>query len=83
MAAIKTPMVIHGTSGIKPDEVQRLAKEGICKFNIGTCLRQRFGQGLRDTLDNDPLVFDRLEIMRKVIPEVRDEADKMIALLGQ
>lgn len=83
MAAIKTPMVIHGTSGIKPDEVKRLAKEGICKFNIGTCLRQRFGYSLRKTLENDPSVFDRLEIMKKVIPEVRDEADKMIALLGQ
>ena len=83
MEAIKTPMVIHGTSGIRPDEVSRLAKEGICKFNIGTCLRQRFGNAIRHSMEQDPLLFDRLEIMKQVIPEVRDEAEKMIALLGQ
>ena len=83
MDAVKTPMVIHGTSGIKPDEVRLLAKKGICKFNIGTCVRQRFGNALRDTLNDNPLLFDRLEIMKNVIPEVSDEADKMIALLGQ
>ena len=83
MGSVKTPMVIHGTSGIKPDEVRRLASDGICKFNIGTCVRQRFGNALRDTLQQNAKIFDRIEIMKKVIPEVSDEADKMIALLGQ
>jgi len=83
MDAVNTPMVIHGTSGIRPDEVSHLAKKGICKFNIGTCLRKRFGNGIRDVLQENPAMFDRLEIMKQVIPEVRDEADKMIALLGQ
>lgn len=83
MDTVKTPMVIHGTSGIRPDEVAQLAKKGICKFNIGTCLRQRFGNGLRDVLHENPDMFDRLDIMKHVIPEVRDEADKMIAILGQ
>ena len=83
MRSIKTPMVIHGTSGIKPDDVQRLAKEGICKFNIGTCLRQRFGNTLREVFKEDDSIFDRLELMNKVIPEMSDEAEKMIVLLGQ
>lgn len=80
---VKTPMVIHGTSGIRPNDVKLLANKGICKFNIGTCIRQRFGQTIRTTLNNNPLMFDRLEIMKEVIPEVIDEADRMIALLGQ
>ncbi len=82
-SALETPMVVHGTSGIKAEDVRRLAGQGIGKFNIGTCLRQRFGQSLRTALDKDPLLFDRLTLMRQVIPEVCDEADKMIAMLGQ
>ncbi|MDH5353629.1 MAG: class II fructose-bisphosphate aldolase [Gammaproteobacteria bacterium] len=80
---LDTPLVIHGTSGIRSDDIQKLAKEKVCKFNIGTCLRQRFGNALRQTLEADNLLFDRLSIMKKVIPEVSDEACRMIKLLGQ
>lgn len=81
--SIDTPMVIHGTSGIKSEDVRALTSKGVAKFNIGTCVRQRFGMALRQTLDSDPKLFDRLSIMKKVIPEVSDEAAKMIKLLGQ
>jgi fructose-bisphosphate aldolase class II len=82
-AAINVPLVIHGTSGVKTTDIQKLAQGNVCKFNIGTCLRQRFGQSLRNTLAADPHLFDRLTIMKSIIPEVSHEADKMIALLGQ
>ena len=81
--AINLPLVIHGTSGIKPEDIQRLAQRGVCKFNIGTCLRQRFGSALRRTLSADESLFDRLTIMQKVMPELSDEASQMIKLLGQ
>lgn len=82
-AALDVPLVIHGTSGVKTHDIQILAKGNVCKFNIGTCLRQRFGQTLRKTLNDNPSLFDRLTIMKTIIPEVTDEADKMICLLGQ
>jgi fructose-bisphosphate aldolase class II len=82
-AALDVPLVIHGTSGVKTHDIQTLAKANVCKFNIGTCLRQRFGHTLRKTLEEDPNVFDRLTIMKQIVPEVSQEADKMIALLGQ
>jgi len=82
-AALDVPLVIHGTSGVKTHDIQILAKGNVCKFNIGTCLRQRFGHTLRKTLDENPSLFDRLTIMKTIIPEVSDEADKMIRLLGQ
>jgi len=82
-AALDVPLVIHGTSGVKTHDIQILAKGNVCKFNIGTCLRQRFGNTLRKTLGDNPSLFDRLTIMKTIIPEVSDEADKMIRLLGQ
>ncbi len=81
--AVDLPLVVHGTSGIKSEDIQRLSASRVCKFNIGTCLRQRFGSALRNTLNSDTKLFDRLSIMKKVIPEVSDEAAKMIELLGQ
>ena len=82
-AALNVPLVIHGTSGVKSHDIQTLAQGNVCKFNIGTCLRQRFGSSLRQTLAADPDLFDRLTIMKKIIPQVTHEADKMIGLLGQ
>ena len=81
--ALDVPLVIHGTSGVKGPDIQTLAQANVCKFNIGTCLRQRFGKTLRHTLAADPDVFDRLTIMKTIIPEVSNEANKMIRLLGQ
>ena len=79
--AVEQPLVIHGTSGIKETDIQRLARESICKFNIGTKLRQVFGQSLRHTLAANPQMFDRLQIMKNIIPALKDEAGRHIKLL--
>jgi fructose-bisphosphate aldolase, class II len=81
-AAVRVPLVIHGTSGIFPADIARLAKTRVAKFNIGTTLRQAFGRGLRTTLARHPNRFDRLEIMREVIPVMAAEAHRMIVQLG-
>jgi fructose-bisphosphate aldolase class II len=81
-AAVRVPLVIHGTSGLFERDIVRLARTRIAKFNIGTVLRQAFGRGLRDTLARYPDRFDRLEIMREAMPAVSREAMRMISLLG-
>jgi fructose-bisphosphate aldolase class II len=81
-AAVKVPLVIHGTSGLFDHDIVRLARTRIAKFNIGTVLRQAFGRGLRETLVRYPDRFDRLDIMRDAMPVVSGEAMRMIRLLG-
>jgi fructose-bisphosphate aldolase, class II len=81
-AAVAVPLVIHGTSGICETDIERLVRAGIAKFNIGTVLRQAFGRGLRATLGRHLDRFDRLEIMRDVMPTMACEAQRMIRLLG-
>ena len=58
-------------------------KRHITKFNVGTVLRKSFGESLRSTLESDPDLFDRITIMKKVIPDLKDTATKVIRLLGQ
>jgi fructose-bisphosphate aldolase class II len=76
------PLVIHGTSGLFDDDISRLARSRVAKFNIGTVLRQAFGASLRETLARHPQRFDRLEIMAEVMPGIERAAARMIRLLG-
>ena len=80
---LSIPLVIHGTSGIKEQDIEMLSKRHITKFNVGTVLRKSFGDSLRSTLESDPSLFDRITIMKKVIPDLKDTATKVIRLLGQ
>jgi fructose-bisphosphate aldolase class II len=80
--AVTVPLVIHGTSGIRDQDIARLARTRVAKFNIGTVLRQAFGRGLRESLGRHAERFDRLEIMRDAMPTVCCEAMRMIRLLG-
>lgn len=60
------PLVIHGGSGVPMDQRRALAKNSnICKFNIGTELRQTFGKALRSALGSDLNAFDRIEILKQ------------------
>lgn len=64
-ARTTVPLVIHGGSGVPRAQRRVLAREThICKFNIGTELRQAFGAELRAALARDPNQFDRIAIMK-------------------
>ena len=67
---LSIPLVIHGTSGIKDSDIKMLSKRHITKFNVGTVLRKSFGDSLRFTLESDSNLFDRIAIMKKVIPDL-------------
>ncbi|MEM8655512.1 MAG: class II fructose-bisphosphate aldolase [Pseudomonadota bacterium] len=64
-ALTDVPLVIHGGSGVPAAQRRKLATTtNICKFNIGTELRQAFGYALRDALNSDPDRFDRVQILK-------------------
>ena len=43
------PLVLHGGSGVRRDDVLAAIKVGIAKINIATEIRQAFEQGLKAT----------------------------------
>lgn len=64
--ATNVPLVIHGGSGVPADQRRKLVKTtSICKFNIGTELRQAFGAALRQAVNCDPNRFDRIQILKE------------------
>ena len=82
-AATGVALVIHGGSGVPRAERRMLAAGSrICKFNIGTELRQVFGRALRDAVMRDPARFDRLELLRETEAPVTEAARAVIRDLG-
>jgi fructose-bisphosphate aldolase class II len=82
-AAPGVALVIHGGSGVAPEERLALARQtAVAKVNIGTELRQGFGAALRAALAADPATFDRIAILGAVEAPLADAARAAIRSLG-
>ena len=78
-AVVNCPLVLHGASGIRIEDRHWLAtKTKVCKFNVGTELRQAFGAALRDVLASDPYLFDRNQILSAVKPALLRKTRRII-----
>ncbi|MBT8413007.1 MAG: class II fructose-bisphosphate aldolase [Boseongicola sp.] len=78
-AVTDVPLVIHGGSGVPVNQRKRLAQtSNICKFNIGTELRMTFGNSLRKTLADAPDLFDRVQILKDVEPDIQTAARRVL-----
>ena len=78
-AECDVPLVIHGGSGVPDVQRRLLAKSSaICKFNIGTELRQIFGQSIRENLLQKPEMFDRVEILTACHDPLVDASRKIL-----
>ncbi len=81
-AVTDVPLVLHGSSGIPVANRRRLALEtAVCKFNIGTELRQVFGAALRDKLAAEPEEFDRVKLLSSVEAPLRNAARQALRAL--
>ena len=81
-AVTTLPLVLHGGSGIPVEIRCRLASETrVCKFNIGTELRMAFGAALRRSLADQPDTFDRIALLKPVVPAMRAETARVIKAL--
>ncbi|MEL6921932.1 MAG: class II fructose-bisphosphate aldolase [Pseudomonadota bacterium] len=77
------PLVIHGGSGVPAEQRARLARTtGICKFNIGTQLRQEFGSALRQSLADQPDVFDRVSLLKPVHEPIFEATRQVLRALN-
>jgi len=81
--ATATPLVIHGSSGVPDDDLARMARGPVAKFNIGTVLRRAWGTTLREEILANPEQFDQLALTEAPLAALETKAREMIALLAQ
>ena len=66
------PLVLHGSSGIDHKLRRKLASTtNVCKFNIGTELRKTFGDNLREKMNQNPNIYDRIQLINLPLQELK------------
>lgn len=75
------PLVIHGASGIREEEMEQLKKTHVGKVNIGTTLRRVLGESLRHSFIADPHAFDRLALFKEPVRKLEEAAFDLICRL--
>jgi fructose-bisphosphate aldolase class II len=79
---IDTPIVIHGSTGVKDEDLKKLTNYNVGKVNIGTALRMAFANTLRAEMEQNPKIFDRIKLFTKPMEEVKKTAIEKMKLLG-
>ena len=79
---VDIPLVLHGSTGVRNEDLKTLARTNISKVNIGTALRMAFGHTMRNELIKNPQEFDRLNLFKKSMVEVEKVALEKMMILG-
>lgn len=69
-SAVRTPLVLHGASGLSDEVIKQCIHSGISKINFATELRQAFTNGLREILLKDAQIFDPKVYMPYAIEQI-------------
>lgn len=76
------PLVLHGSTGVADEDLIRISGTNFGKVNIGTALRMAFGNTLRNILEENPEQYDRMELFKEPIKQVKSTAKEKIMLLN-
>ncbi len=60
---VNIPIVLHGSSGVPDEAVQKAVKLGVCKVNIDTNIREAFVGAMRRIMDEKPEEIDPRQIL--------------------
>ena len=78
--SVKIPLVLHGGSGVKNQEIKRAIKSGIRIINIDTDLRIAFTKTLAKTLKKKITFYDPRKILFPAIAAVQKTVEEKINL---
>ncbi len=70
----KTPVVLHGASGVTEESIRKAIELGVRKINIDTNIREAFTRGVRGLLKAKPDEYDP----RKILSPAKEEMKKVI-----
>lgn len=81
-AAVDVPLVLHGTSGVPDEQVAEAVKNGICKVNYATELRQAYTKGYMAFMAENPNVFDPKKPAKQGMAEITNIVKVRMENLG-
>jgi len=81
-AVVDVPLVLHGSSGLKEEEIQECVRRGMCKVNFATELRATYTDAVRKLLLEKPDIYDPKEFGKVGMPAVKELVKKRIQICG-
>lgn len=75
---VEKPLVIHGGSGIKIEDLEGIKNSKVGKMNFGTSLRVAFGETLKKEIEKNPKEFDRINLFKEPTNAVVKAAKEII-----
>ncbi|MET8808270.1 class II fructose-bisphosphate aldolase [Streptomyces sp. NPDC004546] len=82
-AALATPLVLHGSSGVPDDELVAAVAGGIAKVNVGTALNAAMTAAIRDFLAAHPEAVDSRKYLAVGREAMAREVARIIGVLGR
>ena len=79
---LEIPLVLHGTSGVPDDQVAEAIRNGICKVNYATELRQAFTKGFMGYMADNPGCFDPKKPSKPGMQDIYDVVASHMDNLG-
>ncbi|WP_405748016.1 ketose-bisphosphate aldolase [Streptomyces canus] len=80
---LDVPLVLHGSSGVRDDELTAAVAGGIAKVNVGTALNIAMTGAIREFLAADPEAVDSRAYLSVGRDAMADAARRIIRLLGR
>jgi fructose-bisphosphate aldolase class II len=77
---VKTPLVLHGASGVPDEAFNEIISRGITKINIGTEVQKSFSAGLRKFIAENPDAIDIRKLMKPAVEEMKEAVRTKIRL---
>ncbi|MGB9681727.1 MAG: class II fructose-bisphosphate aldolase [bacterium] len=76
----EVPLVLHGSSGVPKEDIQKAIQLGIRKVNIATELKMAMASGIKEVLENN--VIEPRDYLLSGIERVKNEVKNNILILG-
>lgn len=76
------PIVLHGASGIKKDQIEPAIKLGVRIINIDTELRLSFTEALRSILAKDSQIYDPRQVLSPAMDAMQKIVESKIIMFG-
>ena len=80
-STVPVPLVLHGSSGVPDDELQRAVAAGMAKINIGTALNLAMTSSVRVGLEADPELTDPRRYLAPARTAMRDAVLHLLEIL--
>ena len=81
-AAVRVPLVLHGSSGVPDDMLAAAVRAGLTKINIATRLNEEFTAAIRASLAADPEAVDPRRYVAAGRDAIAREVTRLLGVLG-